>query len=111
MAHTTRQWTTYNVSNTAALAMTSCSIKCDATTAANNTSPYFTPGVGPYWPLHPASLRAVYGVDNSGVKDHCVCTSPAIALYQIGSGFADYEGNNYIVNALRVERFRVKELK
>lgn len=112
--HASRGWTIYAPSNTAQFG-TSIQIKCDLVTTTNNGSGYSltpVPGV-PFWPGHRADLRCAYGVDltNPRYKDSCIATNNVGPLYILGATFADNEGNNYTVNGLRSERFRVRNLK
>jgi hypothetical protein len=111
MAHTHRGWLDYT-SDPGPFAGGIFPIKVDDQTAANNGGAYTTnPSSYHFWPLHTSDLRHVYGKDAGGIRDSCVCTQASGALYTLGATFSDYEGNNYIVNGLRAERFRIRDAK
>lgn len=114
MAHAVRGWTAYTPSNTVQFGSV-VQIKCDTTTVVNNPGAELnsTPLTNQFWPAHRADLRAVYGVDLTlpQYKDSCIAMLPTGALFVLGANFVDNETNLYTVNALRAEKFRIRNLK
>lgn len=112
MAHQTRGWIPY--APDAPYNPLAMSIKADNTTATNNGATLQNAPIPntPFWPGHRADLRAVYGVEASTrMKDSCIAISPNGTLFVLGATFSDNEGNSYVVNGLRVQRFRTRNLK
>jgi hypothetical protein len=109
MAHKTRGYIQYTPSFPGWTAM---SIKVDDTTATNNGATLASaPPVNNFWPARGGDLRAVYGKDSTGARDHCTAVDPAGTLYALASTFVDNEGNSYTTTALRAEHIRMRDLK
>lgn len=113
MAHGQRGWLNYIPSGIAQYGSV-VAIKADTFTAVNNGAS-LTPAPSQYdfWPAHRSDMRAVYGVDLAApqYKDLCITLNPSGSLNALGANFSDENGNVYTVNALRTEKFRVRNLK
>jgi len=101
-------WCSYTPTIT--LVNTPVYIKTDNQTAANNgQTAQPNPAALSFWPLHAEDLRAVYGVDALKFKDRCTAMGSG-GLFALGQTFFDFEGNQFTVNGLRQERFRIRDL-
>lgn len=111
MAHQIRGWVDYTPQDTARYGSV-VSIKCDTQTATNNGATVTTaPSTYDFWPAHRSDMRAVYGVTTDRYRDLCIALTGTGGLYTLGATFGDDESNTYTVNALRAEKFRIRNIK